>query len=218
MQHQTLVGSIRNLDPAIRELLPQLADETGIELTVKELQEMMTLEREYRIWRMNFREDSPDRIEKIAPVYWAFIQAQLIEHLEYAVEARMWQAYINDLTLCDSLHTGDPNAVVYRILQVTPGVGTPLPPFEVTCTLPDDLNLEEELSFASEKLTASLQSASGLSPSLLIDFLVPPAEAVPAQIFDRGLLIFAGAAVGFLAGILGLWGWSSKIEKRNSDS
>ena len=53
-----------------RAVAEQVQAASEISVTKEDILEMITVEREHRIWRVYFREESPERIDQIAPDLW----------------------------------------------------------------------------------------------------------------------------------------------------
>ncbi|HEY9078090.1 MAG TPA: hypothetical protein VIO61_16260 [Anaerolineaceae bacterium] len=159
------------------------AQEQGLALTKEKLNEIAFFERRFQTWELRLRSSDPDRAAQLANVWMTAGRDALVEAHDHAQAAEVLQRRLDALETC-----------LQRSISAQP--------VPVECTLTNLPAIQREIAATGAILSKENLASQGVLSGLLIAKVEPAEPPVSPVIYGRGVLIFAGVAIGFIAGLL----------------
>ncbi|MFQ5615676.1 MAG: hypothetical protein ACE5GO_04350 [Anaerolineales bacterium] len=189
------VGAFFNSNVVLGQVVEQ-ANAQQIEIDLPTLRDISTLERRRSLWQIYIHHSDPQVAFTLANLWGEIALAKLTDAHQHAVQVQALQTRLNTLGNC---------------------VPYPEPPtagFQ-SCRLQVGTDLQWEIGIAADELEQVKAASHGIFPALLFDLTQPATLPTEPVAFGRNTLVFFGAVLGFMIGILGA-GYVFRLTSRDS--
>ena len=179
---QGSVGGLIHSKLVMEKVIAQ-AQSQGIEIDLPTLQDISRLERRQSRWKIHVRNSDPEKAAALANLWGQIATDVLTKSHQHAIKARALHDYMSVLKNCAP--ESEPSTADQK-----------------GCALPSIVDFQEQLETVNQQIQQEHRASHGISPAIIFD--LPEAASLPTNpvAFGRNLLVFGGALIGFILGIL----------------
>lgn len=174
------IGALLNSDAVIRQVLAR-AQEEGLNVTNEELRQMAYIDRKVTDWEVRIRSTDSHMAARLASLWHEEGDLALREAYQHALQAAQLQKHLAALEGC---------------LEYLPTLGATQP----YCQQADLASLQQAIQEAGTALSEERMASKGLFVGLLLGPSQMEGVLNEPVLFNRNLVILAGAIIGLLLG------------------
>lgn len=180
--------------PAVVESVAQRLQAEGIVLSPAELRALAFRESHLMIWQLRLRHSDPELLYRVATIWGEETYSALQTAYPHAVRVQALQQTLATLGACS------PGSQIPTPQLPNSQLPTPQPVIIETCVLPEGTVVEDEIARVIAELAVEMPQTLGIYPGILFDYTNPPAYPEQPVMFQRAILVLAGAVIGLAAG------------------